>query len=78
MNKLFKPKETRKSIIEKLHKAYLVEDRNEPYASRQYFEESNRLYELLKNGMGDFPDATDRATFDIVIDIFKYFGIEPY
>ncbi len=68
MNKMNK-----KEIIKKLEKSFVKEDKAEPFLDREYVEETKRIYKLLKNNdtSSDFIDATDKAIYDIVEDIFR-------
>jgi len=69
----------RVTIIGKLKKSFNEEDKTEPFDDREYVDESNRLFDLL---MEEYPidpqDSRDRAIVDIVIDIFRVCGKEPY
>jgi len=68
----------RRQIINRIQESFEEEDEKEPFANRGYVEETIRIFDLLKNGVGDFDNNTDRATFDIVMDIIRYFGVDPY
>jgi hypothetical protein len=63
-------------IIKKLKKEFLKEDKKEPFLDREYVDESLRIFDILSEGIGDFEDETDRAIYDIVQDIFRYFRIK--
>ena len=62
-------------VMRKLHKIFRKEDRSDPFYDRDYVAESNRIFNLLKNPNGIGNDlttsSTDRAMYDIVLDIFN-------
>lgn len=57
--------------ITKLQKRFEREDMSEPFSDREYVEESKSFYKRLKMPQGDFPDAKDRATYDIGHELIK-------
>jgi len=65
-----------KKLIFKAKKSFNNEDKKEPFLDRYYVEETNRMFDLLLEDIGDFPDATDRAIYDIVKDLFREFKKE--
>jgi hypothetical protein len=60
-------------VMRKLHKVFRDEDRADPFYDREYVAECNRIFNFLKNsnGISDMTSSTDRAMYDIVLDIFS-------
>lgn len=56
--------------MKKLKEDFNKGDREEPFIDREYVEETNRVYDVLIEGIGDEPNSTDKAIFDIVNEIF--------
>ena len=63
-------------IIKQAEAIFLEDDEAEPFISREYAEETKRIYGLLKenHAMGDFPNPKDRAIFDVVYDLLRISG----
>jgi len=79
IRKLIKPNGSnhRIVILAKLKKSFNEEDRADHFNDREYFDETNRLFDLL---MEEYPhdpaDSKDRAIYDVVADIFRACGKE--
>jgi len=73
MNKLQEENKQNEEAIKRAEKSFLKDDKKEPFISREYAEETKRIYGLLKNksSMGDFENPTDRAIFDVIYDILR-------
>ncbi len=73
MNENLEEDKKTQEIIKRAEKSFLEADKEEPFLSREYAEETKRIYGLIKNksSMGDFESPTDRAIFDIVYDILR-------
>ena len=61
-------------ILEKLKQSFVDDDKKEPFQNREYVEETLRIFDLLIAGFDLGKNEQDNAIFDIVNDIFKYFG----
>ncbi len=63
-------------IIKQAETNFLEDDTLEPFANREYVEETKRIYDLLKNEhpMGDFKSPQDRAIFDVAYDLLIIAG----
>ena len=68
-----KKTESEIQIIKKIEKEFIKEDKAEPFINREYVEETKRIFGLLKESVGDFDNDTNRAIYDIVQDIFRYY-----
>ena len=60
-------------ILEKLKQSFVKGDKEEPFTSREYVEETLRIFDLLIDGFDLGESQTDNAIQDIVSDIFRYF-----
>lgn len=65
----------REKLMKQLLKEFLKEDKDDPFIDRDYVEETKRIYKLLMvpEGMTQHLNI-DRAVYDIVADILRYFG----
>ena len=61
-------------LIKRLLGRFIDEDRVDRFADREYVEETKRIYKLLivPEGMADFKNPTDRAIYDIVMEIIGH------
>lgn len=61
-------------IIRELKASFVAEDKAEPFYSREYVEETIRVFDML-DGQNPQPevDYKDEAVKDIIADIFRYF-----
>jgi len=61
------------NIIKRIEKEFIKEDKKEPFQDREYVLETLKLFILLEEDVGDYENPKDRAIYDIVQDIFRYF-----
>lgn len=66
----------REDVLKKLKENFIKEDESEPFQNREYAEETIRIFDLLIGGFDLDKNEVDNATFDIVTDIFNYYGEE--
>jgi hypothetical protein len=68
----------RSDVIKQIQRTFNKEDKSDPFTNREYVEETNRIYKNLLTDHGDFDDATDKATYDIVMEILRQLGVNIY
>lgn len=65
-------------IIKQLRQSFIDEDNREPFQNREYVGETLRIFDLLLGTFDDSENDTDNAIYDIVSDIFGYFGEDEF
>ena len=63
-----------KSLFKRLLERFIAEDKADQFIDRKYVEETKRVYKLLlvPEERSDFRSPTDRATYDVVMEIIRY------
>lgn len=65
---------TKNDIIKELKEEFIEEDKKEPFENRDYFDETIRIFDLLLGVFDDNENETNNAIYDVVSDIFRYYG----